>query len=236
MSSRPAGVPTGAVHVPEDAEWELGERRDDRRVGHWMWWRDDGSLCCESTFDDDGQLHGESRRYHPNGETSLVAPYLGGRLHGKQIATRPSSGDSPEMRELLELDGVWRLEMLYIDGVAQPGMTTLYAREGLFDPVAHDAEGRAVDLTTQLHKLRPGTALELCTPFLDTMSGRRPRSKITALQYICPALVGGAIHRVQARDRHGATSIEIVGVSAFDQSLSLAVDRALARLAVSRST
>src|SRR5262245_16900483 len=119
MPDRPQGVPGEAVWNASEREWELGTRRDGHEVGDWTWWRADGTLVCKSTFDDAGQLHGIARRWHPNGELSLVAPYIRGKLHGKQIATRPSAGDSPEMRELLELEGVYRSELLYVDGEAQ---------------------------------------------------------------------------------------------------------------------
>lgn len=209
-----------------EQEFEEGERRGDLKVGPWRWWRPDESLVCESTFDERGELHGVCRRWHPNGELSLVAPYVHGKLHGKQIATRPSEGDSPEMRELLALDDVFRLETLYVDGVAQKGMTTLYGREGLFDPVPEDA-----NLAEHLHKLRPGTALEMVAPFLDGMVARTPRSKITALHYICAAIVGGASHRVHVVDRKGNATIEIVHRASFESgAFALAVDRAVARL------
>lgn len=185
MRERPASVPAEAVWNDADAEWELGERRGGLTVGPWRWWRGDGSLACTSTFDDSGALHGVARRFHPNGEPSLVAPYLAGKLHGKQVALRPSSGDSPEVRELLELDDVWRTEILYVDGVSQNGMATLYGPAGLTAPIACDGEGMALDLASQLDKLRPGTALELCAAFLPTMVGKLPRSKVRALHYVC---------------------------------------------------
>jgi hypothetical protein len=186
-------------------------------------------LACVSTFDDEGRLHGVSRRYHPNGEPSLAAPYVAGKLHGKQIATRPSSGDSPEMRELAELDGVFRAELLYLDGVSQHGMTTLYGVEGLFAPVAYDREGRSIALGSQLEKLRPGTALELVGGFLRSMGGKIPRSMVRTLHYAGPALVGGSLQRVQVGGRRGERSIAIVPREAFGE-LTLAVDRRVVAL------
>jgi hypothetical protein len=236
MPDRPGGVPENAVWNPSDAEWELGKRRDGHEVGEWAWWRADGTLACRSIFDDDGKLHGVARRWHPNGEPSLVAPYVHGKLHGKQIATRPSSGDSPEMRELLELDGVYRSEILYVDGEAQDGVVTLYGKDGLFEPIACDADGVPRDLADQLDKLRPGTALELLSPFLPAMGGDIPRSKIKGLHYICAAIVGGAIHRVQITGRRGEPTIAIVPAEAFAGKLALAVDRGVARLSSPPST
>jgi hypothetical protein len=228
--NRPAGVPPDAVWNAGDNEWELGERRGAVQVGTWTWWRPDGSIVCRSVFDDGGKLDGIARRWHPNGEPSLIAPYVRGKLHGKQIATRPSTGDSPEMRELLALDDVFRSEMLYLDGAAQQGVTTLYGRDGLFDPIACDAEGKPKDLDKQLDKLRAGTALELLTPFLPAMGGDVPRSKITGLHYICAAIVGGAIHRVAVTGRRGEQTVAIVPVTAFAAGVALAVDLKLANL------
>lgn len=228
--ARPGSVPADCRWNAGDREWELGARDGERRTGEWKWWREDGSLACVSSFDDGGELHGVARRFHPSGEPSLVAPYVHGKLHGKQIATRPSSGDSPEMRELLALDHVYRTEILYVSGVSQPGVVTLYAREGLFEPIACDDEGVPSDLSTQLHKLRPGTALELLTPFLEHMGQKTPKSMIKSLRYICPALVGGAIHRVEIEGRRGQRSVAIVPIGAFERGLALAVDRGVARL------
>ncbi len=230
MDHRPEGVPPGASWNATDHEWELGARDGGHQIGDWAWWREDGTLACRSTIDAAGALHGIARRWHPNSEPSLVAPYVHGKLHGKQIATRPSTGDSPEMRELLELDGVYRSELLYVDGQAQDGVATLYGREGLFEPIACDAEGVPHDLAGQLNKLRPGTALELLSPFLPAMGGDIPRSKVIALHYVCAALVGGAIHRLQVTGRRGETTIAVVPLGAFQGKLALAVDRAAARL------
>jgi hypothetical protein len=230
MPDRPEGVPAAAVWDERDRVWELGERRDGHEVGEWTWWRGDGTLACRSTFDDTGVLHGTARRWHPNGEPSLVAPYVHGALHGKQITTRPSSGDSPEMRELLELDDVYRCELLYVDGVAQHGVATMYGKAGLLAPIECDGDGVPRDLARSLDKLRPGTALELLAPFLPAMGGDVPSSKAKALHYICAALVGGAIHRVQVTGRRGEPTIAIVPLEAFDGKLALAVDRAVARL------
>jgi hypothetical protein len=227
---KPSSVPAEAVWNEPDREWELGERRGLTTVGPWTWWREDGSRVGASTFDDDGALDGIARRWHPNGELSLEAPYVHGKLHGKQIATRPSSGDSPELRELLTLDEVYRTEILYREGVCQKGIVTLYGKDGLFSPVAGDEEGRPEKFADQLDKLRPGTALELLTAFLPTIVGKTPRSMIKAIHYVCPAMVGGAIHRVQIRDRRGKTAIAIVPRGAFDGGLALAVDRAVALL------
>jgi hypothetical protein len=223
--------PDDAIWNEADREWELGETRGGRKIGAWRWWREDGTLACESSFDDDGELHGVARRFHPNGEVSLIAPYVNGKLHGKQIATRPSEGDSPEMRELLTFEDVYRLETLYVEGVVQKGMTTLYGREGLFDPIACDAEGLpTAPLGTSLDKLRAGTALEMTRPFLYGMVARTPRSMIVELHYICAAIVGGASHRLRVVDRRGQEWIEIVHRAQFEEGgFALAVDRAIAR-------
>ncbi|CAN5479871.1 hypothetical protein BH09MYX1_BH09MYX1_48080 [soil metagenome] len=232
MPSRPSGVPEDAVWNEPDREWELGLRKGSLAVGAWSWWREDGTLACRSTFDDDGALHGIAQRFHPNGETSLVAPYVHGKLHGKQIATRPSSGDSPEMRELLELGDVHRTEILHLDGVSQNGMATLYGPEGLFTPIACDESGNPHDFAAQLDKLRPGTALELLVPFLPNLAGKTPRSMIKALHYVCAAIVGGSLHRVQVEGRRGEKTLAIVPREAFDDGPALAVDRAVVRLSL----
>ncbi len=121
----------------------------------------------------------------------------------------------------------WRgdgsLESLFVSGEAK--LHTLYARAGLFDPVACDA----TSLGGELHKLLPGMSLELLAPFLASMGGRTPRSMVKGLKYICPALVGGAIHRVEVTDRRGAASIAIVPREAFD-GIALAVDHGAAAL------
>src|SRR5262245_24433769 len=110
MSNRPRSVPSQASFNAKDNEWELGDRSGELCVGDWTWWRPDGTLLGTTHFDDAGRPHGICRRFHPNGELALEAPYDRGVAHGKQIMTRPSEGESPENPIMAQLPGVYRME------------------------------------------------------------------------------------------------------------------------------
>jgi len=122
-----------------------------------LWWRADGSLAARSMFDDDGQLHGICRRFHPDETVSLEAPFQRGKAHGQRFHTRSKSGGSPEDVHLdaLPLPGVCRIDQLHIQGQLTP-FQTLYGREGRDAPVATRG-GRAEDLAANLTKMMRGT-------------------------------------------------------------------------------
>jgi hypothetical protein len=226
---RPAGLPAAAVFNDADQEWELGERRGALQVGAWIWWRPDGTLLSDAEFDADGALHGIARRYHPSGELALEAPYHHGALHGRQIMTRPLEGTSPENPALLELEGVYRMDSLNVDGEPQ-GIATFYDKAGLASPVPAGADGRSIDLGSHLGKLRPSTALVMVTPFFHTMTGRLPSSMVSMLHYICLAMVGSTHHRLQVVNDLGEKTITIAEESEISRALSLAVDLRAAQL------
>lgn len=226
---RPPDLPAAAVFNDADGEWELGERRGEQQVGPWTWWRPDGSLLAVAEFDDGGKLHGVARRYHPSGELALEAPYHHGVLHGRQIMTRPLEGTSPENAALVELEGVYRMDSLNVDGQPQ-GIATFYDKQGLASPVPAGPDGRSIDLGAHLGKLRPSTAMVMVTPFFHTMTGRLPSSMVSMIHYICLAIVGSTHHRLQVVDDVGEKAITIAEESEISRALSLAVDLRAARL------
>lgn len=229
---RPAGVPGAAEWNAAEAEWELGAKRDGHPIGAWTWWRGDGTRVCESLFDDDGNLHGECRRFHPGGELAYQAVFDRGDKRGREIVCRPLTGDTPEVgaAQLAELDPeLYRMEMFWADGAIQA--MTMYNRDGLVAPIA---AGEPVG--DHLHKLRAGTSFHLRTPFLITMGSvpqppaptmlppKIPRSMVTRAGYICLAVVGGTIHRVEITDHHGHKHIAIVEAFDISKSLELGVE------------
>ena len=90
---RPPGVPADARFNPDDEQWERGAKVRGKNVGPWTWWRVDGSRACATTFDDEGRLHGEFSRFHPDGSVSRVGTFSHGQHTGRESfyrAQRPS--------------------------------------------------------------------------------------------------------------------------------------------------
>ena len=78
---RHPNIPAEAQWDDEDKEWVLGEttaktsgqhKPSTIRVGLWRYWRQDGTLCCEATFNKFGALDGTNTRFHPDG--SMILP------------------------------------------------------------------------------------------------------------------------------------------------------------------
>ena len=250
---KPSGIPEAAVWNEAESEWELGETRDGVHVGEWNWWRPEGALVCRSFFNEQGQLHGECNRYHPNGDSSYTATYASGKKHGKEIICRPISGETTEVGalQLCQINPqLHRMETLWIEGEMRAA--TLYNRHGLVDPVPRTSSG-AGELDGQLHKLLSGTSLSMTTPFLHTMGSapskmvqammegvdresslvlpaKIPISMVTSLQYICPAVEGGTQHRIGVVDHRGQSHVAIVEADDISRSLKLAVDVEIAVL------
>ncbi|MBA3858078.1 MAG: hypothetical protein C0507_14330 [Cyanobacteria bacterium PR.3.49] len=87
--TRPAGVPSEAVWVEKDQEWQLGkhERRGvikkvEVPVGEWRYWRKDGSLCCIATLDSEGRPDGIVERFHNDGTLAYRGEWKQGNRRG----------------------------------------------------------------------------------------------------------------------------------------------------------
>lgn len=91
---RPPGVPPGARWSADEEQWEQGEKLRGKNVGVWTWWRADGSRACGATFDEQGRLHGEFARYHPDGSPSRVGTFAHGQHVGRESFYR---GERPSM-------------------------------------------------------------------------------------------------------------------------------------------
>lgn len=67
-------------------------------------------------------------------------------------------------------------------------------------------------------------------PLFGALGLAPPSSRRDGALGLAPPSSGGAIHRVQVEDRRGERTIAIVPREAFAGALTLAVDRAVARL------
>jgi hypothetical protein len=151
-------VPDAAIFNAAENEWELGERRGDKQIGAWTWWRPDGTLVCKSPFDDRGELDGVCRRYHPDGTISMESRYVHGVRWGKTWHTRSARGDSPEDGHVAQLPAeVCRLEMVYINGQMVPMMLATLRAEGRDKPPELRA-GQLQHMKRDLPKYHAGTA------------------------------------------------------------------------------
>ncbi len=76
---RADGIPADAEFFEDWNEWGLGERKGQKKVGHWRFWRPDGTFVEESEWVD-GKLHGPKVRFHDDGSHSEVAEYVNGEM------------------------------------------------------------------------------------------------------------------------------------------------------------
>ncbi len=227
---RPSNVPVEAVWIPEDYEWGLGEKKEDKYIGEWKWWRPDGSLACHSFFNEDGQLEGIARRYHPNGEISLLARYRRGKICGKEVYTKVTSGTSPENLNFPEKPkGLYRFEGFQLNGIPQKSVYTFYNVEGLKEPILANEEGYSIDLANQLHKIMPHTTFLMLEDELKPIEGPSIKlGKNNIVTYWGLALKGGSIHRIKLSNNMKGKwpDITVVEAEEIEKKLSLTVDRA----------
>jgi hypothetical protein len=221
---RPENVPLEAVWIPEDYEWGLGEKKDDKCIGEWKWWRPDGSLACHSFFNEEGQLEGIARRYHPNGEISLYVRYHKGKIFGKAIYTKVTSGESPENLNFPEEPkSLYRMEYIQQGNSVNDDCLTFYNLEGVKEPIESDVKGYSIDLGNQLHKLLTTTKMIMLSDELKPIEGRNIKlGKGTIVIYWGLALVNGTIHRIKLPDK----TITVVEAEEINKKLSLTIDKA----------
>jgi hypothetical protein len=147
LRPHPSSVPHDARWNAAEREWEHGEKIGERHVGRWRWWRADGSLLCESTFDESGLLHGEFARYHPDGTRSRHGTFARGEHVGDETflrSKRPSREHFPVLsravaKVVLHHDGGARdLRCYDASGreVTEAGvLLSEWRNDGLFDGV-----------------------------------------------------------------------------------------------------
>lgn len=169
---RPDALPDSAVFDAEDNEWTLGQRdASGRKIGHWTWWRPDGVKISEASYDDDGRLHGRFERWHESGEPSQWATYVHGKVHGVQVWTRPTTGPADKALPPNLPDRVIRMDVPYVQGVAQPMYFTFFLEAGRRG-VPVDDRGRCLDLAAQLGVFDLDTVLLPVVTRYETVEGQ----------------------------------------------------------------
>ena len=91
IPTKPKGVPAAAGWDKKLQLWAQGEIQDKKQVGEWKWWRKRGGLYGETTFNENGQRHGEYFIYHSNGRVYEHAIYENGVLNGTRTLQNSSS-------------------------------------------------------------------------------------------------------------------------------------------------
>jgi PDZ domain len=168
---RPSTVPAEATWNDLENEWERGATRGNKSVGDWTWWRPDGTLVCRSRFDDEGELDGVCRRYHPDGRVSMESRYVHGVRWGKTRHTRSLGGNSPEDVHLAALpNSVFEIALAYKAGESGP-IAALLGRAGVESPPASRL-GVLPEFERDIGKYLPGTAMLAIGTFTD-IAGRR---------------------------------------------------------------
>lgn len=172
--ARPAGLPDAAVWNAKENEWELGQHSPDgKEIGEWLWWYPDGTMVCHAIYNDEGQLHGPFKRFHPNGEISQWAEWTNGKVHGSNSWTRPTSGPSDKSSVLPPnlADHVMCMSVPYDNGRPQQYHFTLYTIDGMHNPVPHDEDGRSIELGSHLWRVAAETTLFLLEPYFEDIQG-----------------------------------------------------------------
>ncbi|MCY0996482.1 thioredoxin [Myxococcus sp. MISCRS1] len=78
----PPGVHPEATWDEGDSEWVYGATDPKgRKQGPYKYWRADGTLCNECSFEND-KPHGPFKRFHESGEVSQDGDFVKGELHG----------------------------------------------------------------------------------------------------------------------------------------------------------
>ena len=187
---RPAGVPAKAVFNSAENEWELGATKGGVPVGEWTWWRPDGTLVCRSTYDDEGALHGVSRRHHPDGSLSMESRYSHGVRWGKTRHTRSLRGGSPEDAHMAAVPPhVFELSMVYNAGDVL--LVAMLNEKGAKSPPKSQG-GWFADLAREMPKFVPGTAFMSLGTLVDVADRR---VDVPVLFYDGPALADHSVLR-----------------------------------------
>ncbi len=63
-----------------------GNYEGDHKEGLWKYYTDNGVLISEETYDDEGNIDGEDRDYHRNGEIASIMKYENGTLTGYEVS------------------------------------------------------------------------------------------------------------------------------------------------------
>ena len=95
IANAPANVPKTAIYN-SSRYWIFGEKRRNKQIGKWQTWRTDGKLLNEINYNNDGQLNGDYKVYHQNGEIFQECTYVGGRIHGTLTKMRPADNSKTD--------------------------------------------------------------------------------------------------------------------------------------------
>lgn len=80
---RPNSIQEGAWWNEKEYEWEIGEfNQEGSPIGSWIWWRYNGLLVCEASYDNNGKLDDYLKRYHDDGTVSREGMYQNGKAIG----------------------------------------------------------------------------------------------------------------------------------------------------------
>lgn len=123
---RPEAVPEGAVWIDDELEWELSETDEEgEKHGVTKWWRPDGTFIGEGAYVH-GVIHGEGNRYHESGELAEVYTFVEGRLHGERIFYATDEFTTERAFES-QPDAITKMVYLYENG--QVRSTKFYDRD-----------------------------------------------------------------------------------------------------------
>lgn len=218
----PQNAPVQSVWAEKDKEWVSDPAKVSKTVKEYRSWWPDGSLATLSFFNEEGLLEGIVQRFHPNGELAQWSRYHNGKVFGKQVFTRATSGISTENLQFPQIPkGLFRWDMIFLEGVIY-NVNTYYTKEGLKEPIATNDDGYSIDLSNQLYKLLPDTSFSMIEDILQPVFGRAVKvGKKAMVVYGGPIEKGSSHHWIKIDN----TKKIIVSASEIEKKLCLAVDR-----------
>ncbi|NTX36264.1 thiol reductase thioredoxin [Myxococcus sp. CA033] len=112
----PPGVHPEAEWDDNDSEWVHGGKdAKGRNHGPYRYWRADGTLCNECTFEQ-GKPHGPFKRFHESGEVSQDGEFVKGDLHGPRTWFASDKFTTERMHENGVSEKVRKTVMTYDHG------------------------------------------------------------------------------------------------------------------------
>lgn len=117
-NDRPETVPATAIWNDDNDEWEVGERDENGvTVGEWKWWREDGTLCCVTHFEEGSMARNFTfERFHEDGTYAQKGAYVNGVQHGTFYYQGSENYTSERVLEQAPAENIFRFEFDWENG------------------------------------------------------------------------------------------------------------------------
>ncbi len=139
---RPTSVSKDAEWNDANGEWEVGSYDDNGyKIGEWKWWREDGTVCCITNFEEDSNEKSFSfTRFHEDGTYSQKGAYVNGAQQGTLYYQGSENNTSERVMEGVP-NNIYKYEIDWENGKAvarrqwDKNGTELDTNGGLLNPI-----------------------------------------------------------------------------------------------------